>query len=187
MTMFWVWCLVIALGLVAMVRWIGSRLPKTHTAASRIRLAVPPNDVWRVITDFRAHPDWRPGLERVELGPDIDGLPSWYEVCARRTRVHFRVVESDPPSRLVTRLVGEGLPLTGTWVYELTALGEGETELVITEQDRIYSPLLRVATSFLCAYHGIMDVFLIALGRAFGEDVRPEHLSLRQDGTAGES
>lgn len=186
MTMFWVWVLMIGLSVVAVVGWIGSRLPKTHIAASRIRLAVSPEEVWRVITDFSAHPDWRPGLERVDPGPDIDGLPSWYEICAR-ARVHFRVVESAPPRRLVTRLVGEGLPLSGTWVYELVPVGEGETELVITEQDRIYSPFFRFATRFILAYHGVMDVFLIALARAFGQDAQPEHLSLRQESAAGES
>jgi len=185
--MFWVWFLAFSLGVFGAIGWIGSRLPKTHTAASRIRLAAPPDEVWRVITDFSAHPSWRPGLKRVDAGPEIDGLPSWYEVCAQSARVHFRVVESAPPRRLVTRLVGEGLPLTGSWVYDLTPIdGEG-TELVITEQDRIYSPFFRVVTRFVFAYHGVIDVFLIALGRAFGQDVQPEHLSLRQDPSGGES
>ena len=182
--MFWAWFLFVAASAVGIALWIGSRLPKTHTAASRIRLDVPPDEVWRVITDFRSHPDWRLGLDRVELGPEIDGLPSWYEVCFRNTRVHFRVVESDPPRRLVTRLVGDQLPLTGSWVYELTPVEPGGTELVITEQDRIYNPFFRFVTRFVFAYHGVMDVFLIALARVFGQDAQPEHLSLRQ-GTAG--
>lgn len=185
--MFWVWFFVSSLGVLGGIAWIGSRLPKTHTAASRIQLPVPAEDVWRVITDFRAHPSWRPGLERVDAGPDIDGLPSWYEVCLKNARVHFRVVQSDPPHRLVTRLVGENLPLSGTWVYELKPVEGDGTELVITEQDRIYSPFFRFVTRFVFAYHGVMDVFLIALARSFGQDVQPEHLSLRQELAGGES
>lgn len=184
--MFWVWLLILIGGMCGAVAWIGRRLPKTHTAASRICLGVSPDEVWRVITDFSAHPTWRPGLERVDPGPEIDGLPSWYEVCARNIKVHFRVVESDPPHRLVTRLVGEELPLMGTWVYDLKPTAGG-TELVITEQDRIYSPLFRVLTKFVFAYYGVMDVFLIALARVFGQDVQPEHLSLRREPAGNEA
>jgi hypothetical protein len=184
--MIWVWLLLVIAGLFGVVAWVGSRLPKTHTAASRIQLAVAPEEVWRVITDFSTHPNWRPGLQGVEIGPEIEGLPSWYEVCARNMKVHFRVVESDPPRRLVTRLVGEQLPLMGSWIYDLTPISGG-TEVIITEQDRIFSPFFRVLTKFVFAYHGVMDVFLIALARTLGQNVQPEHLSLRQGSADGES
>jgi hypothetical protein len=173
------WLFGFILLLVVLVFLIGSRLPKTHIAASRIYLSAPPEVVWRVITDFRSHPQWRPGLHEVEEGPMIDGLPSWYEVCLKDLKVHFRVVESDPPRRWVTQLAGDRLPLAGSWVYELCPR-DGGTELMITEQDKIYSPLLRFFTKFVFSYYGVMDVFLIALARALGDrQARPEHLSLR--------
>ncbi|MCU0734759.1 MAG: SRPBCC family protein [Methylotetracoccus sp.] len=172
------WLFLSPLVVVAVITVIGARLPKTHSAASRICLKAPPEEVWRVITDFPSYPAWRPGLTAVELGPHIDGLPSWFEVCGKKIKVHFRVVASEPPRRLVTRLVDSGLPLSGAWVYELRP-ANGGTELSITEQDKIYSPFLRFFTRFVIAYHGVMDVFLIALARALGEDVAPEHLSLR--------
>ena len=184
--MVWVWFLVVIAGAFGAAAWLGSRLPKTHTAASRIQLDVAPDEVWRVITDFSSHPNWRPGLQGVEAGPEIDGLPSWYEVCARNMKVHFRVVDSDPPRRLVTQLVDDKLPVMGSWVYELTPIAGG-TELVITEQDRIFSPFFRFLTKFVFAYHGVMDVFLIALARTFGQDVQPEHLSVRQGPADGGS
>jgi Polyketide cyclase / dehydrase and lipid transport len=172
--------------LLVAVAAIGARLPKTHIAASRIRLKASPDEVWRVITDYASHPKWRPGLHRVELGPLIDGQPSWYEMCARNLKVHFRVVESDPPRRLVTKLADDRLPVMGSWIYDLRPDGAG-TELIITEQDRIFSPFMRFFTKFVFAYYGIIDVFLIALARAFGEDARPEHLSLRLELAANDS
>lgn len=181
-----IWFFVGLLVVLGLITIIGSRLPKTHIAASRIHLKVSPEEVWRVITDFPSHPNWRPGLRDVELGPEIDGLPSWYEVCGSNSKVHFRVVECDPPRRLVTRLADPKLPLTGFWVYELRPV-DGGTELIITEQDRIYSPFLRFFAKFVFAYYGIMDVFLIALARAFGEDAQPEHLSLRLELAGNES
>jgi uncharacterized protein YndB with AHSA1/START domain len=158
--------------------FIGSRLPKTHVAASRISLGAPPEQVSRIVTDFEAYPSWRPGLDRVELGPMIDGLPSWYEICARISRVHFRVVEMQPPHTLVTRIVDDQLPLSGQWTYCFEAQGTG-TRLAITEQEKIHHPVLRFFDRFVLSYHGVMDIYLIALARKLGEAAMPEHLSLK--------
>jgi hypothetical protein len=160
--------------------FVGSRLPKTHSAASRIRLSAPPEQVFGIITDFEAYPAWRPGLDRVERGPDIDGLPSWFEICARIGRVHFRVAECQPPRRLVTRIVNDRLPLAGVWIYQLEACDEG-TLLTITEKEKIHHPLLRFFDRFILSYYGVMDIYLIALALKLGDSPEPEHLSLRLD------
>lgn len=170
----------IPLILLALATLIGLRLPKTHVAASRIRLSAKPQEVWAVIIDFASHPSWWPGLASVEPGPEVGGCPSWYEVCTRNIRVQFALIENAPPRRLVTRLVGKNLPLSGTWTYEL-AEDAGGTVLTITESDQIYHPLFRFFSRFVISYHGVMDVFLIALARKLDDDANPEHLSLRQD------
>lgn len=158
--------------------FVGSRLPKTHMAASRIRLSAPPEDVFAILTDFEAYPSWRPGLAKVERGPEFDGLPSWYEVCTTHSRMHFRVVESEPPSRLVTGLVSEKLPLSGAWIYRIEPDGYG-TILTITETENIHHPLLRFFDRFVLRYFGVMDVYLIALAVKLGDPPEPEHLSLK--------
>ncbi|HYE36379.1 SRPBCC family protein [Methylocaldum sp.] len=158
--------------------FVGKKLPKTHVAASRIRLGTPPKEVWDIITDFESYATWRPGLNRTERGPDIEGLPSWYEICSRHSRVHFRVVERKAPWRLVTKIVGDDLPLSGTWIYELKE-DDGGTVLTITERENIHNPLLRFFDRFVICYYGVMDVYLIALAIKLGDSARPEHLSLR--------
>ncbi|CAI8840113.1 SRPBCC family protein [Methylocaldum szegediense] len=160
--------------------FIGKKLPKTYVAASRIRLSAPLKTVWDIINDFDSYPTWRPGLSRTERGPDIDGLPSWYEICFRHSRVHFRVVERKPPSLLITKIVGDDLPLSGTWIYELEEDGDG-TLLTITERDNIHNPLLRFFDRFVLCYYGAMDVYLIALAIKLGDSARPQHLSLKID------
>lgn len=160
--------------------FIGTRLPKTHRAASRIRLNAAPDTVWRIITEVERYPEWRPGLDRVERGPDIAGLPSWYEVCGRLARVQFRIAASEPPSRLVTQIVGDRLPLSGTWIYHLEADGAG-TCLTLTEWENIHHPLLRFFDHFVLRYHGVMDVYLTALALHLGDPALPEHLSLKLD------
>ncbi|QSA98797.1 SRPBCC family protein [Methylococcus sp. EFPC2] len=169
--------IVLALFLTAIL--IGMRLPKTHAAASRIRLPVPPERVFAVITDFEAYPLWRPGLDRVESGPELDGLPSWYEFCTRDLRVQFRVTAWQPPHHLRTRLVADELPLSGAWDYDLAREDCGGTVLTITGRDKIHHPLLRFFTRYFLSYHGAMDIYLIALARHFGIAAVPEHLSLK--------
>jgi len=169
----------IPVALLLLATLIGLRLPKTHVAASRIKLGAKPEEVWGVITDFASHPSWRPGLASVEPGPEVDGCPSWYEVCTHHTRVQFALVEREPPKRLVTKLVGKNLPLSGTWIYEL-AESDGGTMLTITESDNIYSPLFRFFSRFVISYYGVMDIFLIALARKFADEATPVHLGLRQ-------
>lgn len=158
---------------------IGLRLPKTHQAASRIRLPVCPERVWEIITDFESFPRWRPGLSGVEKAPDVDGKPSWYEACLKDVKVRFHVLDAQPPRRLVTALAGDHLPLRGIWIYELERDGPDGTVLTITERDSIFHPAFRFFIRYLLAYHGVMDIFLLALARAVGSSAQPEHLSLR--------
>lgn len=177
--------LAVPLLLLALAALVGLRLPKTHAAASRIRLNQPVAAVWDAIVDRQQQPSWRPGLAAVEPAPPINGRPSWYEVCARNIKVQFAEIACEPPKRLVTALVGENLPLYGAWTFELAA-DDGGTLLTITESDNIYHPLLRFFSRFVISYHGAMDVFLISLALKFGETAHPEHLSLKQDNRQGE-
>ncbi|MFM8333736.1 MAG: SRPBCC family protein [Candidatus Methylumidiphilus sp.] len=165
--------------LAAIATLIGLRLPKTHVAASRLRLDAPVGEVWDAVVDFSAYTKWRPGLARVEAGPVIDGRPTWYEYCGSRVKVQLQFAEFEPKRRLVTRLVGEGLPIFGAWDYQF-AEDDGGTLLTITESDKIYNPLLRFLSRFIFPHHAAMDVFLIALARYFGGDGVPEHLSIKK-------
>jgi hypothetical protein len=158
---------------------IGLRLPKTHCAASRIRLNASPDQVWQLVADRTTHTQWRPGIKEIEL-IEIDGQPGWIEICHRNVRVRFVEILRIRPSRLVTRLADEGAPFTGQWTFELEG-GDGASMLTITESAIIYHPLIRFFSRFVISYHGAMDVFLIALARHLGDTAEPEHLSVLRD------
>ncbi len=167
--------------LLTLAALVGARLPKTHAASSCIRISVPVDETWRVVTDFAGYPNWRPGLSRVDAGPEIDGRPTWYEYCAPGIKVQLQFAVFEPKKRLVTRLVGDKLPIYGAWLYEF-AEDNGGTLLTITESEKIYNPLLRFFSRIVFPGHAAMDVFLIALARHFGLEATPEHLSRRVDG-----
>ncbi|BCX89391.1 hypothetical protein MIN45_P1763 [Methylomarinovum tepidoasis] len=162
--------------LLALAFIIGSRLPRTHVAASRVRLHTNPEEIWRILTDFERYPEWRLGLQRVEVTTGEDGLPRWTEICSTHVRVPFRVVSMKPPFRLETRIDLPQLPLSGHWIYELAANADGTTTVTITEIGRIYHPLFRFLACCLIAYHGAMDVFLTELALRLGQPARIEHL-----------
>ncbi len=159
---------------------VGSRLPKTHVAASSQRLHAPVDEVWETVTNFANFPKWRPGVSKVDAGPILGGHPSWYEYCAPKIRVHLQITVLERNQRLVTQLVGKKLPIYGAWEYEFAGDDTG-TLLTITEIDKVYNPLLRVFTRIVFPHHAAMDVFLIALARHFGDKGEPTHLSLKCD------
>lgn len=165
--------------LLAIALIMGSRLPKTHVAASSIKLKAKPEEIWYILNDFKAYPSWRMGLKRVEIGQTEDGLPMWIEVSSEASKIPFKVVESKPPSRLVTQVADDSLPLRSLWTYQLKE-ENGETVLTITETESIHHPLVRFCLRYLISYHSAMDVFLAELALKLGQAPQVKHLQLKR-------
>ena len=156
---------------VLLVVAIGYTLPKSHVASVSARYATPPDVLWATLTDVSAFPQWRNDLVRVELLPDENGQRGWRE-HGRNDVITYRVVSSDPPRRLVTRIADETLPFGGTWTYELAPADTG-TRLTITERGEVYNPIFRFVSRFVLGYTGTMTGMLRAIGAKHGETVTP--------------
>jgi uncharacterized protein YndB with AHSA1/START domain len=159
----------VALGLVIYV--IGLLLPQSHVASASARFAAKPDALWASLTDVAAFPQWRRDVTRVEILPDENGQRGWREY-GRQGTVTYRVVESVPPQRLVSRIADERLPYGGTWTYELAPAGDG-TRLTITERGEIYNPVFRFVARFVMGHTATMNGVLRALGARHGERVTP--------------
>ena len=157
---------------VLLVVAIGYALPRSHVASVSAQYAAPPDTLWATLTDVSAFPRWRNDLVRVELLPDENGQRGWRE-HGRNDVITYRVVASDPPRRLVTRIADETLPFGGTWMYELAPAGGG-TRLTITERGEVYNPIFRFVSRFVLGYTGTMTTMLRALGAKHGETITPE-------------
>lgn len=160
-------------GLVIAVAIIGALLPKNHEASRAAKFRQPPEAVWEAITDYKDFPSWRPGVKTVERLPERDGRPAWREVDAHGQVLPIEVVEWLPPRRLVTRIAGPKLAFGGRWAFEIEPAGSGSA-LRITENGEIYDPIFRFMARFVLGYTAMMETYLKALGRKFGEDVIPE-------------
>ena len=183
------WVLIVIGGLVALVALmalVGALLPREHRVTTIATLHQPPDSVWKAVRDLGGLPAWWPEITRSERLPDRDGHEVWGQKVGKAGfDMPLVVMESDPPRRLVTKIDSPpGSPFGGTWTYELTpdsggggggGRGGGGTRISVTEAGWIGNPIFRFLSRFVFGYYGSLDGYLKALGKRFGETVRPTH------------
>ena len=165
----------LVIGLIGAVILVGLALPKAHTATSRVTVPAAREAVWELLTDFQNQAAWRPDVKKIEHRADVEEKPAWVEHNSFG-KLPMYLQASDEPSRMVTRIIDEGMPFGGSWTYELREI-EGGTDVRITENGVVYNPIFRFMSRFVMGYHGTMDAFLKHLNRKFGGRVDPEHVT----------
>ncbi len=169
------WVLIVLgviVGLILLIASVGMLIPKSHVASRKARFNQTPERVWDAITDFQGQTSWRTGLIRVERLPDRDSNAVWRETSKRTGPLTMMIMTSDPPRRLVGRIV-DNKSFGGTWTYEITPTDRG-SELTITERGEIYNPIFRVFARFVFGYNATMETYLKQLGTKFGEAIEPQ-------------
>jgi hypothetical protein len=161
--------LAVVVGLVLMITLVGALLPQDHVAVRTVRLKPAPAAVWEVLVDHAREPAWRKTLARVERLPDREGRAVWQEVEQGGDTLSFLTEESIAPSRLVRRIVGDGLPFGGTWTIEVAPDGAGST-VTVTERGEVYNPIFRFVSRFVMGHTATIDAYLTALAQRFGEN-----------------
>lgn len=127
--------LIAAVGMIAL---IGFFLPMNHQASRSAEFTKPPDVIWVLIADPSSYGRWWQGAD-----------------------VKTAVVESNPPSKLVTKIVGE-TQFGGTWTFEIAPTPSG-SRLTITERGEIYNVVFRALSKYIFGYTSTMDSFLDAL------------------------
>jgi hypothetical protein len=167
---------VVVVGTALLVVIIGLLLPKSHVAARSLALHRAPEEVFRLISDVKAAPAWRPDVQNVELLEPVSG-----HICFREKgkngALTMEIVESNSPSRMVTRIAEAGLPFGGIWIFDIAPTADG-SRLNITERGEIYNPLFRFVSRFILGYKRTLNTYLQNVSRKFDESSFP------QDGTA---
>ena len=147
----------------AIVVFIGSRLPRAHHARAERTLPIPPELLWRTLTDVERFPSWRADVKRVRRLPDRDGKPVWIEE-GRSGTMTFAFERMEAPRLLVSRIADPNLPFGGTWTLEI-APAPGGARLRISEEGEIYNPLFRFMARFVFGYDGTINGYFSALER----------------------
>jgi len=171
------WVLVVIgglVGLVVLMAMIGALVPREHRATSSVTLRQPADSVWKVVRDLGGITAWWPEIKESVRQPDQDGREVWRQKMSGFD-VPLIVVESVPPRRLVTKIdASAGAAFGGKWTYELTS-DSGSTRISVTEEGWIGNPIFRFLSRFVFGYYGSLDGYLKALGKRYGETVRPAH------------
>jgi hypothetical protein len=164
----WILYVVAALGLVALIVVIvGAMLPTAHTVSRTVRVALPPEALYGLLSDVSKYPSWRAGLKRLERRPDQNGMPAWIEDADGMT-IPLRFERMEPPSLLVTRIDSTDLPFGGTWTYRI-APAAGGSDLTITEDGEVYNVFFRFMSRFVFGHQATLDKFLTGLQAHAGQ------------------
>jgi uncharacterized protein YndB with AHSA1/START domain len=146
------------LAIVGLIAVLGSQLPEQHMVSRTVEFRQSPQQVWDVIS---GPPTWRSEVTRYEiLSPDPHR--KWIEYGRHGEKMTYEVTESDPPSKLDTRIADPHLPFGGTWTYEITPTASGSS-LTITEYGEIHSPVFRFVGRYIQGYTATIDNYLKAL------------------------
>lgn len=124
---------------VAIIALTGSLLPVVHQASRSAEFNKRPEQVFALVSNPATYQEWWEGAT-----------------------VKSEVVESAPPSRLVTRIIDE-TQFGGTWTFEIAPTPAG-SRLTITERGEIYNVVFRALAKYIFGYTGTMDSFLAAAG-----------------------
>jgi hypothetical protein len=166
-----VWIVGSLAALAGLAALVGSMLPLRHSASRKARFRVAPDALYAVIA---GPPDWRTGVKTFGVLPDREGRKQWWEEDSHRQKVTYELVESRPPSRIVTRIADRNLPFSGSWTFDIAPTPDGGSELRIREDGEIYNVIFRFAARFFFGYTSSIEGYLRDLGAKFGEIVKIE-------------
>jgi hypothetical protein len=124
---------------------IGLLLPRNHVASRTLSLHRSPEDIWAVISN-------------VALNRELS-----------ESDVPVEIVESRPPSRLVSRIADPTLPFGGTWSYAVAGSPGGST-LTIIEDGFVSNPIFRFVSRVVIGHHATLDTYLKNVAKRFNEE-----------------
>ena len=134
------WILRIAVSVVALVAClalVGYFLPVSHEASHSAEFNKPPEAVYALVSDLKNYQAWWP-----------------------ENQTNVEVVEAVPPTKFVTRIVGE-TDFGGTWTMQIEPTSVG-SRLTITERGEVYNPIFRTLATFVFGHTSTMESCLAA-------------------------
>jgi hypothetical protein len=132
-----IWIVVSLIALVGAIALIGFFLPVGHEASRRADFNRPPEQVFALLSNPSTYQQWWDGAT-----------------------VRSEVIESVPPSKIVTRVVGE-TQVGGTWTIQIDPTPSG-SRVTITERGEIYNVVFRALAKWVFGYTSTMDSCLAA-------------------------
>ena len=164
----------VVVGLALLVLAIGFTLPETHVATVRTRYRAPAERVFAAIADVERGPEWRSGLQKVEV---LEREPLRWRETADWGTITFVRDEIVPPVRVVSRIADEDQGFGGTWTYQIDALPDvaGST-LTIRESGTVSNPFFRFMSRYIFGHYRSLETYSRDLAKRLGETAEPARI-----------
>lgn len=136
----------------------GSTLPVTHTASVSVTLNKPREEVWRIINDIEAFPQWMKTITKVEMLPDGPGGERTFREHMGRNSFVLRDTNVEPGKRVVRTIVDDNGPFSGSWDHVLESTSDSTTKFTLTETGSIKSPIPRAVMKLFFGYDHYLKI-----------------------------
>ncbi|MTI89207.1 MAG: SRPBCC family protein [Balneolaceae bacterium] len=150
-------CLVLLAGGVYLT---GYMLPENHSVTVSREIEAPRNKAWERISTPSAFPAWRSTVNSVEVYSDSTVPLHWKESYSNNHPITFREARQIKDTLFVSRIVDKNLPFGGEWSISLDSLDMSRTQVTITENGEIYSPIFRFFARFVFGYDDTIHQYL---------------------------
>ena len=149
----------------------GYSLPVEHQITMQRHYEKTPDDLWRVLVDYRKYSQWRENVYEITDMPSKGGYDAWKEVDADGHSVSYEIIGHSPGTRLIIEVTDTSLPYAGSWVFNMSKDKAG-TLLKITENGKINNIFFRVIAHFFTGYTRSMNAWLNSLDNKFALETR---------------
>ena len=133
-----IWIVVALVSVVGVIGLVGFFLPVGHEASRSLDINTPPDRAFALLAD-------------------VDNYLKWWSGAT----VKSEVVERVPPSKIVTRVVGE-TQFGGNWTIDITPIESG-SRITITERGEVYNVVFRTLSRFVFGHTATMESCLEAV------------------------
>ena len=149
----------------------GYSLPVEHQITMQRHYDKTPDELWKVLVNYRKYSQWRENVYEVSEMPSKGGYDAWKEVDADGHSVSYEIIGHSPGTRLVIEITDTRLPNTGSWTFDMIPKETG-TLLKITENGKINNLFFRVIAHFVTGYTSSMNAWLNSLYNKFALEAR---------------
>lgn len=140
--------------IIAVMYGIGRSMPVEHTVSLVRNFKASPETVYTLIKNFKEYPEWR---KNISIEPTSD--TSWRELDAHGDKMTYAFIQDKKNSLIESKIMDEDKPFGGSWVFVIHATKEG-SELMITENGKVYPPLFRFLVKYVFGHTSTMKSYL---------------------------
>lgn len=135
-----IYLLILLIGLVAIIGFIGLLLPFERTETRQSILNASPQTVYNIVTNNR---DWqyRSDLRNLKIINNTGQIEIWEETDKKGNTIRFQTKEKIPYSRYSFEM--ENKLFTGYWIAEFEETKTGNTLFTAVEHVRMKNPFLK--------------------------------------------